>query len=46
MNGMIAWIRRLVVSGNGPTALKLALEAARIIVACVTVGALGGGFWA
>jgi hypothetical protein len=42
MNGMIARVRRFVVSERGPTAIKIALEVARIIVAWVTIGTLGG----
>ena len=43
MNGMLAKVRGFVVSENGPSAIKIALEMALIIVAWVTIGTFGGG---
>jgi hypothetical protein len=45
MNGLIAKVRRFLVSGNGPTA-RYVLKLAPIIAACVTIGALSGSCWA
>jgi pilus assembly protein Flp/PilA len=37
MNGVIAKVRRLVVSEDGPTAVEYAVMLALIIVACVAI---------
>ena len=42
MNGLIAKVRRFVVSRNGPMAIECALKVALIIVAWVTIGTLSG----
>ena len=42
MNGLIAKVRRFVVSRNGPMAIELAMKVALIIVAWVTIGSFSG----
>lgn len=37
MNGMIAKVRRFLVSEDGPTAVEYAVMLALIVVACVTI---------
>jgi hypothetical protein len=43
MNGVIAKVRGLMVTKIGPTAITCAMTLALLIVASLTIGALGGG---